>query len=93
MFDKSLQKWSKWSANHSTWVAPMHELALLWSSLLEYKGNEVLHLIGGTNGSLYVLKYVKRSLIFAIETYLEHQITTKEFYLLDKKMTALAVTY
>ena len=63
----------------------MHVLALLWSSLLEYKDNEVLHLLGGENGSLYVLKYVKRSLIFAIERYLEHQITAEEFYLLDKK--------
>ena len=64
----------------------MHILALLWSSLLEYKDNEVLHLLGGENGSLYVLKYVKRSLIFGIETYLEYQINAEEFYLLDKKL-------
>ena len=93
MFNKTLETGPIWSPNHSSWVAPMLELALLWSSLLEYKDNEVLHLIGGENGSIYVLKYVKRSLIFAIETNLEHQITAEEFYLLDKTMTALAVTY
>ena len=85
MFNKTLETGPIWSPNHSSWVAPMLELALLWSSLLEYKDNEVLHLIGGENGSIYVLKYVKRSLIFAIETNLEHQITAEEFYLLDKK--------